>query len=198
MTRIHAGINTANAVSPMHEVMNHPQALSGRRMRLIPLTRRSSVVVMKFNEPNNWPTQNRAMEAAQRTTPAPWPGPPTEPTALSGAYWVQPPRVGPSPTKNDDIKTRKAVNVTQNDIMLNRGKGISSAPTWIGRKKLPNAANGAVVSTKKTMIVPCMVINCREYSGVITPPGAPFLESNCRPGIAALVQARWIRMNQES
>src|ERR1017187_6710388 len=145
----------------MHEVMNHAQALSGRRMRLIPLTRRSRVVVMKFNEPNNWPTQNSAMEIAHRTTPAPCPGPPTEPTAFSGAYWVQPPRVGPSPTKKDDISTRKATNVTQNDIMLKCGKGMSSAPTWIGRKKLPKAAKGAVVSTKKTMIGPCMVINCR-------------------------------------
>ena len=51
--------------------------------------------------------------------------------------------------------------MTQNDIMLKRGKGMSSAPTWIGRKKLPKAAKGAVVSTKKTMMVPCMVINCR-------------------------------------
>src|ERR1700676_2713579 len=161
MTRIHVGDNTAKAVSAMHEVMNHPQALRGRRMRLIPLTRRSRVVVMKFNAPNNWPIQKSAIEVAQRTTPKPWPGPAAEPTALSGAYWVQPPRVGPSPTKNDDIRTTKARNVTQNDIMLNRGKGMSSAPTWMGRKKLPNAANGAVVSTKKTMIVPCMVINCR-------------------------------------
>src|ERR1019366_6420308 len=103
MTRIHAGINTANAVRPMHEVMNHAQALSGRRMRLMPLTRRSSVVGMKFNEHNSWQTQNSAMETAQRTTARPCPGPAIEPTALSGAYWVQPPRVGPSPTKNDDI-----------------------------------------------------------------------------------------------
>src|ERR1700680_1445713 len=145
MTRIHAGSKTANAVRPMQEVMNHAQALRGRRMKLIPLTRRSSVVLMKFNAPNNWPIQNRAMESAQRTTPRPWPGPPTEPTALSGAYWVQPPRVGPSPRKNDDIRTTKARNVTQNDIMLNRGKGMSSAPTWMGRKKLPKAAKGAVV-----------------------------------------------------
>ena len=59
------------------------------------------------------------------------------------------------------IRTTKPVNVTQNDIMLKCGKGMSSAPTWMGRKKLPKAAKGAVVSTKKTMMVPCMVINCR-------------------------------------
>src|SRR5258706_10355656 len=122
MTRIHAGNNTAKAVSPMHDVMNHAQAVRGRRMRLIPLARRSSVVGIKFNAPNNWPMQNRAIESAQRTTPSPCPGPAAEPTALSGAYWVQPPRVGPSPTKNDDIRTTKARKVTQNDIMLNRGK----------------------------------------------------------------------------
>src|SRR5271168_1413655 len=148
-TRIHAGMSTANAVNPMHEVMNHAHAVMGRRMRLMPFTRRSSVVVMKFNEPKSWPTQKRAMEIIHKTTPRPWPGPETAPTELSGAYWVQPPRVGPSPRTKDDIKTMKATKVTQNDIMLKRGKGISSAPTCMGRKKLPKAANGAVVSTKK-------------------------------------------------
>jgi len=74
------------------------------------------------------------MEIAQRTTPVPSPGPPADPTALSGAYCVQPPRVGPSLTKNEDTSARKAANVTQNDIMLKWGKGMSSAPTWMGRK----------------------------------------------------------------
>src|ERR1700686_598387 len=139
---MHAGINTANAVSPMHDVMNHAHALSGRRIRLMPFTRKSSVVVMKFNAPNNWPMQNRAIEVIHRTTPSPCPGPATEPIEFSGAYCVQPPRVGPSPRKKDDIRTTKARNVTQNDIMLNRGKGMSSAQTWMGRKKLPKAGKG--------------------------------------------------------
>src|SRR5882724_12507511 len=146
ITRMQAGINTANAVRPMQEVMNHAHAVRGRRIRLMPFTRRSRVVVMKFNEPSNWPTQKIAIEVAQSTTPRPCPGPPTGPTAFNGAYCVHPPRVGPSLTKNDEIRTRKATNVTQNDIMLKRGKGMSSAPTWIGRKKLPKAAKGAVVS----------------------------------------------------
>ena len=38
---------------------------------------------------------------------------------------------------------------------------MSSAPTWIGSTKLPNPANGAVVSTKNTMIVPCIVMSER-------------------------------------
>src|SRR5271169_3037943 len=97
-----AGISTANAVRPITEVMNHAQALSGRRHILMPLVRMSSVVVMKFKEPNNWPTQKMPIDAAQRTPPTPPPGPPTVPTARSGAYGVQPPRVEPSPKKNDD------------------------------------------------------------------------------------------------
>src|SRR5580700_8543059 len=129
-----AGISTANAVRPMQEVMNHAQALSGSRHGLMPLVRMSGVVVMKFNEPSNWPTQKMAMASAQRTTPVPSPGPPTSPIALKGAYWVQPPRVGPVPTKKEDISTRKPTNVTQNDIMLKWGKGMSSAPHWMGRK----------------------------------------------------------------
>src|SRR6185312_17162708 len=110
------------AVNPMHEVMNHAQALSGSRMKLMPLVRRSKVVVMKFNEPSSCPTQNSAIEIIHRTTPIPCPGPAIAPTALSGAYCVQPPSVGPSATKNDDINTMKETNVTQNDIMLKRGK----------------------------------------------------------------------------
>jgi len=73
--------------------------------------------------------QKIPMEDAHRTSPNPWPGPATEPTALNGAYCVQPASVGPSPTKNDATSTQKATNVTQNDIMLKRGKGMSSAPT---------------------------------------------------------------------
>src|ERR1700690_2543217 len=134
MSRMQAGIKTANAVKPMTEVMNQDHALSGRRQRLIPRVRISSVVVMKFSEPSNWPMQKIAMEVAHKTTPVPSPGPAAEPTALSGAYCVQPPRVGPSLTKNEETRTKKPTNVTQNDIMLKWGRGMSSAPTWIGRK----------------------------------------------------------------
>src|SRR5882724_4562272 len=118
MSKMQAGMSTAKAARPMQEVMNHAQALSGSRHRLMPRVRISSVVVMKFNEPSNWPTQKMPIESAHRTTPDPSPGPPTSPIALSGAYWVQPPRVGPVPTKNEDTRTRNATKVTQKDIML--------------------------------------------------------------------------------
>src|SRR5579862_552617 len=134
MSRMQAGISTAKAVSPMMDVMNHPQQVSGIRHRLIPLVRMSSVVVMKFSEPSSCPTQKIAIEEAHSTTPNPCPGPATAPTALKGAYCVQPPSVGPSPAKNEAINTRKATKVIQNDIMLKWGKGMSSAPTWIGKK----------------------------------------------------------------
>src|SRR5438309_180096 len=117
MSNTQAGNRTANAVRPMIEVMNQAQALKGIRQRLIPLVRISSVVVMKFNAPSNWPMQKRAIEVAQRTTPVPSPGPATDPTALRGAYWVHPPRVGPSPTKKDEIRATNPANVIQNDIM---------------------------------------------------------------------------------
>src|SRR5580700_4724370 len=128
MRRMQAGSSTANAVRPMIEVMNQAQVLSGSRIRDMPLQRMSSVVVMKFREPSNWPMQKIAIEVAQRTTPRPSPGPPTEPIALRGAYCVHPPRVGPSPRKKDATKTRKPTKVTQNDIMLKWGNGMSSAP----------------------------------------------------------------------
>ena len=100
----------------------------------MPLVRMSSVVVMKFNDPSNWPTQKRAIEVAQRTTPSlRRDRQPTQPHSR-GAYWVQPPRVGPSPTKNDATRARNPAKVIQKDIMLKRGNGMSSAPTCMGKK----------------------------------------------------------------
>src|SRR5580700_10619759 len=129
-----AGIKTANAVSPMQEVMNHAQAVYGRRFNVIPLQRMSSTVEMKFKAPSNWPMQKIPRAVAQMTCPAPCPGPAAFPIALSGAYEVHPASGGPSLTKNAVIRTMNAVNVTQKDIMLKCGNGMSSAPVWMGRK----------------------------------------------------------------
>ena len=124
-----AGIKTANAMSPMTEVMNHAQVEYGMRASDIPFVRRSSVVVMKFNAPSSCATQNRVIETAQRVWPTPCPGPASLPTALSGAYAVHPDSGGPSPTKNAATSTRNATSVTQKDVMLMRGNAMSSAPT---------------------------------------------------------------------
>src|SRR5260370_39744984 len=129
MSRIVDGINTANAVRPMQEVMNHAQAVIGRRARVMPLVRILSTVEMKFNAPSNWPMQKMPMAVAQRTCPVPSPGPATFPIALSGAYAVQPESGGPSPTKNAEIRTQKPTNMVQKDIMLKLGNGMSYAPT---------------------------------------------------------------------
>ena len=67
ISRMQAGISTANAVKPMHEVMNHAQTVSGSRIRLMPWQRMSRVVEMKFNEPSNCPMQKMAIETAHRT-----------------------------------------------------------------------------------------------------------------------------------
>src|ERR1700704_5414001 len=124
----HAGSSTANASSAMQEVINHAQDEIGMRISVMPLVRRSSVVAMKFKAPSSDATQNSAMEIPHSVCPIPRPGPASEPTALSGGYAVQPEIGGPSGTKNAAIKTTKARNVTQNDIMLNRGNAMSSAP----------------------------------------------------------------------
>ena len=41
--------------------------------------------------------------------------------------------------------------------MLRNGKAMSRAPICSGMRKLPNPPVRAVVSTKKIMMVPCMV-----------------------------------------
>src|ERR1700676_2078357 len=114
-----AGSSTAKAINPMHAVINHAQVDAGMRMRVMPFVRRSSVVAMKFNDPSNWPMQNMAMEIPHMFCPQPRPGPACLPTALRGAYAVQPESGGPSGMKNAVIKIRNATNVVQNDIMLN-------------------------------------------------------------------------------
>src|SRR5205823_14746527 len=105
MSKMQAGMSTAKAARPMQEVMNHAQALSGKRHRLMPRVRISSVVAMKFNEPSSWPTKNRAMEVGHRTTPVPPPCPATDPTAVNGPNAVQTPRVGPALTKKHNHRT---------------------------------------------------------------------------------------------
>src|SRR6266496_1231235 len=78
--------------------------------------------------------QKIRIDTAHSVCPVPCPGPASLPTALSGVYAVHPDRAGPSETKKELISTRNATSVTQNDIMLMRGKAMSSAPIWIGRK----------------------------------------------------------------
>src|SRR5581483_11839758 len=129
-----AGISTAKASSEMHEVMNQAQLTMGMRAKVIPLVRKSKVVAMKFRAPSSEAIQNTKIDRPQRVCPTACPGPGSPPTALRGAYAVQPDNGGPSPTKNAETKMQNATKVVQNDIMLKRGKAISSAPIWIGRK----------------------------------------------------------------
>ena len=57
---------------------------------VMPLARRSSVVVMKFSAPSSEAMQKIPMLMIHRSGPAPWPGPAIWPSALSGGYAVQP------------------------------------------------------------------------------------------------------------
>src|SRR5277367_4985332 len=94
----------------------------------IPFVRKSSVVAIKLRAPNKDAMQKRAIDIAHRFWPIASPGPAAPPTALSGAYAVHPEIGGPSATKKDAIITTNDANVVQKDIILNRGKAMSSAP----------------------------------------------------------------------
>ena len=50
-----------------------------------------------------------------------------------------------------------ATAVTQNDSMLRSGKAMSRAPIMSGIRKLPKAPTRIGMTTKKIMIVACMV-----------------------------------------
>ena len=62
---------------------------------------------------------------------------------------------------------------------------------------MPNPLCGAVVSTKNTMMVPCMVISDRYSSGVITPPAAPVGQSFSNSATLASGNTMWNRISSE-
>src|SRR2546430_16312497 len=85
-----AGRSTAKASKAIQEVMNHAQVQIGMRIRVMPLARRSSVVVIKVRAPSRDPKQKMAVEIPPRLIPQPMAGPASLPTALDGAYEDQP------------------------------------------------------------------------------------------------------------
>ena len=99
----------------------------------MPLVRRSSVVAMKFSDPSSEAMQKTKIEIP-RGLPESLAGTGILADGAQRSISVQPAIGGPSGTKNAAIKMQNAMNVVQNDIMLKRGKAMSSAPIWIGRK----------------------------------------------------------------
>src|SRR5882724_10709769 len=132
-SRIPAESSTPNASSPRIAVMNHDHTVSGMRIIDMPLARRSSVVVMKFNAPISDAAQKIAMLVIHRSAPNPSPGP-VDWTALNGGYPVHPCRGAPPVTKKAAIMIMNATKVVQNESMFRTGNAISGAPIWIGRK----------------------------------------------------------------
>ena len=146
--------STGNESNARTAVVNQAQQVKGMRIRVMPRVRMLSSVVMKLSAPSNEPIQKMAMLTIQRFMPAPCPGPATTPTALKGAYPVQPPigpTVEPLPPPNHAPSAEVAIvvlpstkiaarmtmnptNVTQKDIMFRNGNAMSSAPIWMGRK----------------------------------------------------------------
>src|ERR1700690_2999981 len=108
-------------------VMNHDHTVSGMRIMVMPLARKSSVVVMKFSAPISDATQKMAMLVIHKSAPRPSPGP-ADGTALSGGSPVQPCSGAPPDTKNAAMMTTKATNVVQNESIFSTGNAISGAP----------------------------------------------------------------------
>ena len=67
----------------------------------------------------------------------------------------------PPGAKVELSRTRRAKAVSQKLAALRRGKAMRPAPIWAGRIRLPKPLCGAVVSTKKSMIVPWIVTRAR-------------------------------------
>src|SRR5947209_5147048 len=109
--------STPNASSPRMAVMNHDQTVSGMRIKVMPLARKSSVVVMKFSAPISDARQKIAMLVIHKSAPNPSPGP-VEDKALSGGYPVHPCSGAPPVTKKAARITMNPTNVVQNESML--------------------------------------------------------------------------------
>src|SRR5690348_11923353 len=119
-----AARSTPNASSARHAVMNHPQTVKGMRISERPLARRSMVVPRKLIADISEPPQKSAMLTTHRVWPNPKPGPATSPTALSGAYDVQPLIEAPPGTNAEASSAIIARNVVQNESMLMVGKAM--------------------------------------------------------------------------
>ena len=77
--------------------------------------------------------------------------------ADSGAYDVQPAAAAPPGTKKLDSMITPATAAIQNDSMLSSGNAMSRAPIISGIRKLPKQPTRIGMTTKKIMIVACMV-----------------------------------------
>src|SRR5215467_13322356 len=122
-----ADSSTPKASRPRIAVMNHDQQVRGIRISVMPLARRSSVVVMKFSAPISEAIQKIAMLVIHKSAPSASPGP-ADGTALSGGYPVQPCSGAPQDTKKAARITMNPTNVVQNDNMFRTGNAISGAP----------------------------------------------------------------------
>jgi hypothetical protein len=79
-----AASSTAKPSSPRIAVTSQVQQVSGMRIRLMPLQRRSTVVAMKLMAPISEAPQKIAMLRIHRFWPMPSPGPVSGPAPLSG------------------------------------------------------------------------------------------------------------------
>src|SRR5690554_4169137 len=89
--------------------------------------------------------------------------------ALSGGYTVHPPAAGPdSINKEISIKIPDAKKNQYDSILMNP-EAMSLAPICNGIKKLAKVPLSPAVSTKNTIMVPCMVTIAKKNSGSIFP-----------------------------
>src|SRR5436190_14937975 len=127
-----AAIKTLNESSVRMAVTNQAHTVRGSRISNMPLVRERRVVTMKFKAPSKDDTQKIRMLTIQRSIPKPSPG--GLGMALSAVYCDQPEMGAPPVTKKAETITKKESAVPQNESMLSRGKHISRAPIWSGKK----------------------------------------------------------------
>ena len=89
----------------------------------------------------------------------------------SGAYPVQPAAACPPGTKNPAIMIIVPSILDQKESIFRTGKAISLVPIISGMRKLPNAPTNKGTTTKKTMMVACIVNSELKNAGSITPLG---------------------------
>ena len=147
-----AAANTGIAKISKKEVTKTDQTYKGKLFINIDSCLKNKIVQMKFIEANIEDTPTKWKLTIKKSTDMlAWPI-----VDDNGGYNVQP--VPAPPSQKGEINNNKKEGGSNQKLKLfSLGKTISGAPIKIGTKKLPKPPNEIGTTTKKSMIIPCIL-----------------------------------------
>jgi len=123
------------------------QQNKGSRCIVLPGARMFTIVVMKFTAPKIEEIPAKCNEKIAKSTDGPlWAS-----TDDKGGYTVHP-VPAPASTNDEVTNLNNAGGINQNEMLFNRGKAMSGAPTLIGTNQFPNPPIKKGITKKKIMM----------------------------------------------